>query len=111
MMNLHDRRGSPRVPCALEVRYPGLGDRFEVTEGSISLGGVDFIASRSAPESSLVVEVRLPVGASSIHTTAVPLSERPEEEGRRISASFIGLDIRTELALARWLDEQTPGHC
>ncbi len=62
-------------------------------------------APKPAPDSAMVVEVLLPAGRNPIRATAVPLVDRPELDHRRISASFIGMDLQTELHLARWLEQ------
>lgn len=101
-----DRRDSPRVPMTFLVRDVGLRDgEWEEREGDLSLGGISW-RGKTAPHSTEVdVRFRLPL---------VPKEVRARGEILRVKAAgmaidfhlrFTDLEVRSELAIARFLDE------
>lgn len=101
-----ERRDSPRVPMGFLVRDVGLRDgEWEEREGDLSLGGISW-RGKTAPHSTEVdVRFRLPL---------VPKEVRARGEIIRVKAAgmaidfhlrFTDLEVRSELAIARFLDE------
>ena len=101
-----ERRDSPRVPMSFLVRDVGLPDGpWEEREGDLSLGGISW-RGKTAPHGTEVdVRFRLP---------GVPKELRARGEILRVKAAGVGidfhlrfteLDVRSELAIARFLDD------
>lgn len=102
---LGDRRESHRLPIEVEVKQGN--SPFSSHQGNIGIGGVFFKVPLELPTGALVqLRFTLPgdqaisVKAEVVEITAVG---RPEEHGTRVR--FINLDIKDELAIARFLDE------
>ena len=101
-----DRRDSHRVPIAVEVSE---GNKpFEKHEGNISIGGIFFRKPLVLPTGAVVqlrfklpgVEKELLLKGEVVEITAVGT---PEEKGTRVR--FVGLDLKSEMTIARYLDE------
>ncbi len=101
-----ERRDSPRVPMTFLVRDVGLRDgEWEERQGDLSLGGISW-RGKTAPHGTEVdVRFRLPL---------VPKEVRARGEILRVKAAgvtidfhlrFTDLDVRSELAIARYLDD------
>ena len=101
-----DRRDSHRVPIAVEVSE---GNKpFEQHEGNISIGGIFFRKPLTLPTGA-VVQLRFTLPSSEkelllkgevVEITAVGT---PDEKGTRVR--FVGLDLKSEMTIARYLDE------
>jgi hypothetical protein len=101
-----DRRDSHRVPIKIEVSE---GNKpFEAHEGNISIGGIFFKKPLTLPIGAVVqlrftlpdTENELLLKGELVEITAVGT---PEEKGTRVR--FVGLDLKSEMAIARYLDE------
>lgn len=101
-----DRRDSHRIAVDVEVRE-GNGP-FELRKGNIAIGGVFFDQPLSLPTGSVVqlrftlpgTEQELLVKAEVVEITSVGA---PEDKGTRVR--FTDLDLKTELHIAKFLDE------
>jgi uncharacterized protein (TIGR02266 family) len=101
-----DRRDSHRLPIEVEVSE---GNKpFEKHEGNISIGGIFFRKPLTLPTGAVVqlrfklpgFEEELLLKGEVMEITAVGT---PEEKGTRVR--FTGLDIKSEMTIARYLDE------
>ncbi len=101
-----DRRDSHRLPIEVEVSE---GNKpFEKHEGNISIGGIFFRKPLTLPTGAVVqlrfrlpdVEKELLLKGEVVEITAVGT---PAEKGTRVR--FTGLDIKSEMTIARYLDE------
>jgi len=103
-----DRRDSHRIPMDVEVRE-GNGP-FEMHKGNIAIGGMFFAQPLSLPTGSVVqlrftlpgTEQELLVKGEVVEITSVG---KPEDKGTRVR--FTDLDLKTELHIAKFLDEHT----
>jgi hypothetical protein len=101
-----DRRESHRVPIEVEVRE-GNGP-FEKHQGNIAIGGMFFVKPLSLPTAAVVqlrfvlpgLEQEVKVKAEVVEITAVG---KPQNRGTRVR--FIDLDIKSELSIAKYLDD------
>ena len=96
---LGDRRESHRLPIDVEVRQGNAP--FSSHQGNIGIGGVFFKTPLeqlrfTLPDSNEAIQAKGEV----VDITAVG---RPEDRGTRVR--FIDLDIKNELAIARFLDD------
>lgn len=117
-----DRRRNPAVPEPLERKKERRqGDRrdslrkkasFVVTdgatrhdvEGELGLGGASFTLPGAPRSESLVIELR--VGTSTLQLAGTVTEARAARTAvRHVHVRFAELDTRTELTLAKWLDE------
>ncbi len=101
-----DRRESHRVAITVEVRV-GNQD-FEAHKGNIAIGGVYFEQPLDLPTGAVIqlrfdlpgLDKRVETKAEVVEITAVG---RPSEVGTRVK--FTDLDLRSELLIARYLDQ------
>ena len=101
-----DRRDSHRVSIAIEVSEGNKA--FERHEGNISIGGIFFQKPLDLPTGAVVqlrftlpdTDKELLVKGEVVEITAVGT---PQEKGTRVR--FTGLDLESEMLIARYLDE------
>lgn len=101
-----DRRDSHRVPVQIEVRE---GNKpFEAHAGNLAIGGVFFQKPLALPIGA-VVQLRFALpGQDTLVETRGELVEitavgKPADKGTRVR--FIDLDLKSEMSIARYLDE------
>jgi hypothetical protein len=101
-----DRRESLRVPIQLLVRDPALGGSFEERRGNLALGGVYF--SEGHPPHGNQVEIRFVIPGTRIEVQATGeiLRLSRDSEGFGAHVKFRDLPLETELAIARFLQNQ-----
>ncbi len=101
-----ERRDSPRVPMAFLVRDVGLRDgEWEERTGDLSLGGISW-RGKTAPHGTEVdVRFRLPLVPKEVRARGEILRVKAAGVGIDFHLRFTELDVRSELAIARFLDE------
>jgi len=105
-----DRRESHRVNIQVEVKV-GNQD-FQAHQGNIAIGGVYFVQPLDLPTGAVIqlrfdlpgLDKRVETKAEVVEITAVG---RPTEVGTRVK--FVDLDLRSELLIARYLDQNPEG--
>jgi hypothetical protein len=102
-----DRRESPRIPVTLLVRYDELGGSFEERQGDIAIGGVYFLERFAPPGRGVQLRFHFPgrEGDVRVQGEIVRVSEHGNDFGVHIR--FLDLDTRTELAIARFIDDRS----
>lgn len=101
-----ERRDSPRLPMTFLVRDVGMrNSEWEERQGDLSLGGISWRGKTAPAGTEVEVRFRLPL---------VPKEVRARGEILRVKAAgvsidfhlrFTELDVRSELAIARYLDD------
>lgn len=101
-----ERRDSPRVPMKFLVRDVGLPDSpWEEREGDLSLGGISW-RGKTAPHGVEVdVRFRLPQVPKEVRARGEIIRVKAAGVGIDFHLRFTELDVRSELAVARYLDE------
>lgn len=100
-----DRRESPRVPMRFLVRDPSAGSSYQEHEGLLSLAGFAWPASE--PPGGSDVEVRFSLGdGPEIEAKGEIVREIEDSPSQKFHVLFTELDLQTELAIARYLDER-----
>jgi hypothetical protein len=101
-----ERRDSPRVPMNFLVRDVGLKDgEWEERTGDLSLGGISW-RGKTAPHGTEVdVRFRLPLVPKEVRARGEILRVKAAGVGIDFHLRFTELDVRAELAIARFLDE------
>lgn len=101
-----ERRDSPRVPMTFLVRDVGLRDgEWEERQGDLSLGGISW-RGKTAPHGTEVdVRFRLPLVPKEVRARGEILRVKAAGVGIDFHLRFTELDVRSELAIARYLDE------
>jgi PilZ domain len=101
-----ERRDSPRVPMSFLVRDVGLRDgEWEEREGDLSLGGISW-RGKTAPHGTEVdVRFRLPLVPKEVRARGEILRVKAAGVGIDFHLRFTELDVRSELAIARFLDD------
>ncbi len=105
-----DRRDSPRYPMSFLVRYAASGDagsdgHWEEREGDLSIGGIHWKGKTPPLGKQVDVRFRLPGVSKELRAQGEII--RLSEEGGDISfhVRFTDLDVQSELAIAKYLDE------
>jgi hypothetical protein len=97
-----DRRDSPRVNKQLRVVD---GVAALERSGEIGLGGASWLQAAALPTGRVVeLSFSLPDLAESVRTAAEVLHCVPVDGGHRVQVRFLELDVKHELALARFLE-------
>ncbi len=99
-----DRRESPRVPRRLLVR-DSAGADFALCAGDVSLGGARWRADRFPENGRVEIRFHLPNFSRLACATARVVRADLEEDALELLAAYEDLDVRTELALARYLED------
>jgi PilZ domain len=101
-----DRRDSLRIPVRLLVRDATLRGSFEERTGNLALGGVYF--TEGHPPYGTRVELRFIIPGTRHEVRAKGEILRVSREGGTFGAhvKFADLPLESELAIARFLDQQ-----
>jgi hypothetical protein len=101
-----DRRESPRVAIKLWVREPAVGGSFEEREGDIGVGGLYFVDNHSPIGTVIEARFNLPNYDHEIRCRGELLRVETADKGRyRAHLRFVGLTVKQELAVARFVDD------
>ncbi len=102
-----DRRESPRIPLKVWVRDLTAGGSFEQRDGDVGVGGVLFAERHPDIGASVEVRFQLPGSDREILCKGEVLRVTEEADRRRYGAHlrFVDLDVASELAIARFIDE------
>jgi hypothetical protein len=102
-----DRRDCLRVPRILLVRELSAPDEYEMSPGDVSLGGVRWRSDHVPVGGTVEVCFRVPDFAQEVKAIAeVARVEHLEGREHRIHATFSELDVKAELALARYIESR-----
>lgn len=105
-----DRRDSPRVPMQMFVRYADESASFEPREGNVGLGGAYWKGPYQPPGATVHVAFWLPETGTEVRCTGRVV--RSSQIGAQVGVhvQFDELPVRTELALARYLQRWLMSH-
>ena len=101
-----ERRDSPRVEIALDVREPGKKSRSVL--GDLSLGGASFVTTAPPLGDGLELMFTIPTFAGPIIASAAVVARQGAKKGTQVSVVFTDLEVEAELAIAQWLDLAMP---
>ena len=101
-----DRRDSHRLPVEVEVRQGN--DDYQSHKGNLAIGGVFFDKQINLPIGTEVQLRFIPPGNKKqieVKGQVVEITQvgKPKDQGTRVR--FLDLDIKTELTIARCLDD------
>lgn len=100
-----ERRDSPRVPMKFLVRDKAEGGSFDEYEGDLAVGGA-FFRGRYPPAGNLYeVRFHLPGMSKDIRVTGELLRIRDEPKSKGYHLRFKDVDLASELAIAKYLDD------
>lgn len=99
-----DRRDSPRVPMKFLVRDLEEGGSFQEYEGDLAVGGAFFTARYPPAGTQYEVRFHLPGLPKDIRARGELLRIRDDKKGMGYHLRFKDLDVASELAIARYLD-------
>jgi PilZ domain len=101
-----ERRESPRVPMTFLVRDIGLRDgEWEERTGDLSLGGLSWRGKTAPNANEVEVRFRLPLVPKEVRARGEILRLKAAGVGIDFHLRFTELDVRSELAIARYLDD------
>ncbi len=101
-----ERRESPRVPMRFLVRDVALKDGpWEEREGDLSLGGIYWRGKTHSHGTDVLVRFRLPGVPKELKATGEIIRVKTANEGIDFHVRFTELDVQSELAIAKYLDD------
>ena len=101
-----DRRDSPRVPMKFLLRDLKDDTGWHEREGDISLGGISWRGKYPAMGHDVEVRFRLPGTPREIRASGEIIRVVQQTGSIDFHVRFTELDIRAELAIARFLDQE-----
>ena len=102
-----ERRDSPRLP--MTFRLLDLSDKngtWMERDGDLSLGGIHWHGSDTPHGVAIDVRFRLPNEPYELHAHSEILRIMGRGATTHVHARFTDLDLRSELAIARYLDDE-----
>jgi PilZ domain-containing protein len=100
-----ERRMSPRAPLRLWVVDPGESGVPSVYEGEVGLGGASWWTRYPPLAAQVDIHFRLPEGFE-LKARAKVLRVLDDGDDHRVQVKFTDLPVKTELALARYLESK-----
>lgn len=100
-----DRRDSPRYPMKFLVRDQGEKNHWEEREGDLSIGGIRWSGKTPPKGQSVEVRFRLPGVPKEIRAEGEIIRLQDLDKGIGFHVRFTELDVPSELAVARYLDD------
>ncbi|MBX5481331.1 MAG: PilZ domain-containing protein [Myxococcaceae bacterium] len=101
-----DRRDSPRYPMTFLVRDSGEDNLWEEREGDLSLGGIHWRGKTPPKGKAVDVRFRLPGVPREIRAQGEIIRLQDLDGGIHFHVRFTELDVKDELAIARYLDDR-----
>ncbi|MGA9524317.1 MAG: PilZ domain-containing protein [Myxococcaceae bacterium] len=101
-----DRRDSPRLPMTFLIRDQGEDSPWEEREGDISIGGIHWLGKTSPNSQKVEVRFRLPGVPKEIRAQGEIIRLSEGGKGIGFHVRFTELDVESELAVARYIDDQ-----
>jgi hypothetical protein len=100
-----ERRESPRLPIKVMVKNTQ-SQQFVSMEGDISVGGMSFTDTLPFEGKTIAMKFRLPGRDTDVQVQGAVVQVRQQTGGKySVHVRFDGLDIETELAIARFIDD------
>ena len=89
------------------TRGKAVGSRFEQVEGDISVGGMHFVDQLPISGNRIDLRFKLPGRAEEVHVAGevVQVSKKKDRYGAHVR--FGDMDIETQRAIARFIDDRT----
>jgi hypothetical protein len=100
-----ERRDSPRLRKTLEI--PSNEGPIAVCDGDISLGGVRYRTAFPPRRGTIEVRFRLPDVLTEVSAIARVVRTRNDGAFTEVHARFVDMDLKDELALARFLETRS----
>ena len=100
-----DRRDSPRYPMKFLVREPGDTNTWEEREGDLSIGGIHWQGKTPPKGTQVEVRFRLPGVPKELRATGEIIRLQDVDKGINFHVRFTELDVQSELAVAKYLDD------
>ena len=102
-----ERRATPRLPQRLWIADPVEGGVEKVFEGEIGLGGASWSALFPPLSNELEVRFRVPTSSEELRAQAKVIALQARGGETHVRVTFTDFALKSELALARYLDERT----
>ena len=100
-----DRRESPRYPMTFLVRDAGEDNVWEEREGDLSIGGIHWRGKTEPKGTEVDVRFRLPGVPKEIRAHGEIIRIAEGANARSYHVRYTELDVQSELALAKYLDD------
>jgi hypothetical protein len=100
-----DRRDSPRYAMSFLVRDLGEENLWEEREGDLSIGGIHWLGKTPPRGQHVEVRFRLPKVPREIRAQGEIIRLSEAGKGIGFHVRFTELDVESELAVARYIDD------
>jgi uncharacterized protein (TIGR02266 family) len=100
-----ERRDSPRVPMSFLVRDLAEGGSYQERIGDLSVGGIHWTGKYPPEGAEVEVRFRLPREPREIRARGEIIRLEAEGGGIGFHVRFTHLDVESELAVARYLEQ------
>ncbi len=101
-----ERRDSPRLPMSFLVRDQSEDGPWEEREGDLSIGGIHWLGKTSPIGQKVEVRFRLPGVPKELRAKGEIIRLSEGGKGIGFHVRFTELDVESELAVARYIDDQ-----
>ncbi|MHB8875116.1 MAG: PilZ domain-containing protein, partial [Myxococcaceae bacterium] len=100
-----DRRESPRVPMQFLLRDVAEGGSYVEREGDLAIGGIFWKGKYAALGTEVEVRFRLTGIPKEIRAMGEIIRVENADKGLNFHVRFTELDVMSELAIAKFIDE------
>ncbi len=101
-----DRRDSPRVPMTFLVRDSNHDEgEWEEREGDLGLGGISWVGKTAPLGQGVDVRFRLPGVPKELRAQGEIIRVKADDSRLHFQLRFAELDLESELAIAKYLDD------
>jgi c-di-GMP-binding flagellar brake protein YcgR len=103
-----DRRESPRLPIKVWVKNTS-SNAFQQVQGDISVGGMHFLDKLPIDGKRIDLRFKLPGRSEEVHVAGEVVDISKKDTGYGAHVRFGEMDLQTQRAIARFIDERTGG--
>lgn len=101
-----DRRESPRLPIKVWVKNTA-SNKFEQVDGDLSVGGMHFVDKLPIEGKKIDLRFKIPGRDEEVHVAGEVIKISKKQTGYGAHVRFGEMDIDTQLAIARFIDERS----
>ncbi len=104
-----ERRDSPRVPMKFLLRDIAEGGSYEERDGDLAIGGIYWKGKHAPVGTEVEVRFRLKGVPSEVRAKGEIIRVSDQGKGLDFHVRFTELDVKSELAIARFIDSNGRG--
>lgn len=101
-----DRRESPRLPIKVWVKNTA-SNKFEQVDGDLSVGGMHFVDKLPIEGKKIDLRFKIPGRDEEVRVSGEVIQVSKKQTGYGAHVRFGDMDLDTQLAIARFIDERS----